>query len=84
VHPLCHSPARWPGHDPDRPAAVRLRVTQLLVGGAFATILVGIAAQESLSNVFAGTVLLLARPVDVGDPVLIKSRAMGGDLHGPA
>ncbi|HTQ89059.1 MAG TPA: mechanosensitive ion channel domain-containing protein [Streptosporangiaceae bacterium] len=57
-------------------------VTQLLVGGAFATILVGIAAQQSLSNVFAGMVLLLARPVDVGDPVLIKSGALGGDLRG--
>ena len=59
-----------------------IAVTQLLVGGAFATILVGIAAQQSLSNVFAGTVLLLARPVDVGDPALIKSGAMGGDLRG--
>jgi small-conductance mechanosensitive channel len=57
-------------------------VIQLLVGGAFATILVGIAAQQSLSNVFAGMVLLLARPVDVGDPVLIKSGALGGDLRG--
>jgi small-conductance mechanosensitive channel len=56
-------------------------VNQLLVG-AFATILVGIAAQQSLSNVFAGMVLLLARPVDVGDPVLIKSGAMGGELRG--
>ena len=27
-------------------------------------------------------VLLLARPVDVGDPVLIRSGAMGGDLRG--
>ena len=43
-----------------------IAVTQLLVGGALATILVGIAAQQSLSNVFAGMVLLLARPVDVG------------------
>ncbi len=59
-----------------------IAVTQLLVGGALATILVGIAAQQSLSNVFAGMVLLLARPVDVGDPVLIKSGAMGGELRG--
>lgn len=35
-----------------------------------------------LSNVFAGVVLLLARPVDVGDPVLIRSGAMGGELRG--
>ena len=27
-------------------------------------------------------VLLLARPVDVGDPVLIKSGALGGELRG--
>ena len=59
-----------------------IAVTQLLAAGAFATILVGIAAQQSLSNVFAGMVLLLARPVDVGDPVLIKSGAMGGELRG--
>jgi small-conductance mechanosensitive channel len=57
-------------------------VTQLLVGGAFASVLVGIAAQQSLANVFAGMVLLLARPVDVGDQVLIRSGSLGGDFRG--
>lgn len=57
-------------------------VTQLLVGGAFATVLVGIAAQQSMANVFAGMVLLLARPVDVGDRVLIKSGSLGGEFLG--
>jgi small-conductance mechanosensitive channel len=57
-------------------------VTQLLVGGAFATVLVGIAAQQSLANVFAGMVLLLARPVDVGDRVWIRSGALGGEHRG--
>ncbi|HEX9352340.1 MAG TPA: mechanosensitive ion channel domain-containing protein [Streptosporangiaceae bacterium] len=57
-------------------------VTQLLVGGAFATVLVGIAAQQSMANVFAGMVLLLARPVDVGDRVSIRSGALGGELRG--
>jgi small-conductance mechanosensitive channel len=64
------------------PQLFGIAVNQLLLGGAFATILVGIAAQQSLSNVFVGMVLLLARPVDVGDPVLIKSGAMGGELCG--
>jgi small-conductance mechanosensitive channel len=41
-------------------------LTQLLVGGAFATVLIGIAAQQSLSNLFAGMVLVLARPMQVG------------------
>ena len=57
-------------------------VTQLLVGGAFATVLVGIAAQQSMANLFAGMVLLLARPVDVGDRVLISSGSLGGDFRG--
>ena len=57
-------------------------VTQLLVGGAFATVLVGIAAQQSLANVFAGMVLLLARPVDIGDRVLVRSGALGGEFRG--
>jgi small-conductance mechanosensitive channel len=59
-----------------------IAVTQLLVGGAFATVLIGIAAQQSLSNLFAGIVLLLARPVDVGDRVWIRSGALGGELRG--
>jgi len=57
-------------------------VTQLLVGGAFATVLVGIAAQQSMSNLFASMVLLLARPVDIGDRVLVRSGALGGEFRG--
>ena len=61
---------------------LNIDVTQLLVGGAFATVLIGIAAQQSLSNVFAGLVLLLARPVNVGDRVLVTSGALGGQFRG--
>jgi small-conductance mechanosensitive channel len=57
-------------------------VTQLLLGGVLASVLIGIAAQQSLSSVFAGMVLLLVRPVDVGDQVLIRSGALGGELRG--
>ena len=59
-----------------------IAVTQLLLGGVLASVLIGIAAQQSLSSVFAGLVLLLARPVDVGDQVLIRSGALGGELRG--
>jgi len=59
-----------------------IAITQLLLGGAFATVLIGIAAQQSLSNLFAGIVLLLARPVNVGDLVSIRSGALGGELRG--
>lgn len=42
---------------------LRVPISQLIVGGVLTTILIGIAAQQSLSNVFAGLVLLLSRPV---------------------
>lgn len=46
----------------------------------YATVMVGIAAQQSLSNLSARLVLLFARPVNLGDQVLIKSGALGGEL----
>ncbi len=63
-------------------ALFKIPVGQLIVGGALTTILIGIAAQQSLSNVFAGVVLLLSRPFSVGDAVLMRSGALGGQLEG--
>ena len=57
-------------------------LTQLLVGGAFATVLISIAAQQSLSNLFAGIFLVLARPVQVGDRASIRSGPLGGEFCG--
>jgi len=63
-------------------ALVKIPVGQLIVGGALTTILIGIAAQQSLSNVFAGIVLLLSRPFTVGEPILLRSGALGGQIEG--
>ena len=63
-------------------ALFKIPVGQLIVGGALTTILIGIAAQQSLSNVFAGIVLLLSRPFNVGEPVLLRSGALGGQIEG--
>jgi small-conductance mechanosensitive channel len=57
-------------------------VGQLLVGGAFTSVLVGIAAQQSLANIFAGMVLLLSRPFRVGDAIRLRAGALGGQLDG--
>lgn len=57
-------------------------VTQLLVGGAVTTIFIGIAAQQSLGNVFAGIVLLFSRPFAVGDSVVLRSGALSGPIQG--
>jgi Mechanosensitive ion channel len=59
-----------------------IAVTQLIVGGALTGVLVGIAAQQSLANAFAGIVLLLARPFQVGDQVGIRSGALSGLIEG--
>jgi len=57
-------------------------VGQLVVGTALTSVLLGIAAQQSLSNIFAGMVLLLSRPFRVGDPIQLRAGALGGQLQG--
>jgi small-conductance mechanosensitive channel len=57
-------------------------VGQLVLGGALTTVFVGIAAQQALGNVFAGLVLLFARPFHVGDAVRLQAGALGGTLDG--
>jgi len=61
-----------------------LPVTQLILGGAIFGVLLGIAAQQTLANLFAGIVLLQARPFAVGDTVWIRSGALGGQYEGTA
>lgn len=63
-------------------ALLKIPVTQLLVGGAVTTIFIGIAAQQSLGNVFAGLVLVFSRPFQVGDVILLRSGSLGGQLTG--
>jgi hypothetical protein len=59
-----------------------LPVGQLVLGGAVTGVLLGIAAQQSLANLFAGMVLLFARPFRVGDRVRFRAGALGGSLEG--
>ncbi len=53
-------------------------VQHLLVGGALTGVVFGIAAQQSLGNIFAGLVLLIARPFTVGDHIRVRSGMLGG------
>jgi hypothetical protein len=57
-------------------------VGQLVLGGAVTGVLLGIAAQQSLANLFAGMVLLFARPFRVGDRVRFRAGALAGLLEG--
>ncbi len=57
-------------------------IEQLVLGGALTSVFVGIAAQQALSNVFAGLVLVFARPFRVGDAIRLRAGALGGTLDG--
>ncbi len=57
-------------------------VQHLLLGGALTGVVVGIAAQQSLGNVFAGLVLLVARPFSVGDRIRVRAGSLGGEFEG--
>jgi small conductance mechanosensitive channel len=54
----------------------------LALGGAFTAVVFGLAAQQTLGNLIAGTVLLSARPFRVGDPVRLQGGPIGGQLEG--
>jgi small-conductance mechanosensitive channel len=54
----------------------------LLVGGAVTGVILGLAAQPVLSNLFAGLVLLFARPYIPGQQVRVLSGAIGGPHYG--
>ncbi|WP_019631341.1 mechanosensitive ion channel domain-containing protein [Actinomadura atramentaria] len=61
---------------------VRVPIGQLILGGAIIGALLGIAGQQSLANVFAGVVMLYARPFKIGDHVTVRSGPLGGPLEG--
>lgn len=54
----------------------------LLLGGAITGVVIGIAAQQTLANFFAGIVLLLVRPLSVGEHVVLRSGPLGGEYEG--
>lgn len=63
-------------------AMLKIDLGNLLVGGAVTGIVVGIAAQQTLGNFFAGIVLLFARPYVPGQRVKVHTGAMGGPFVG--
>ena len=56
--------------------------TVLAVGGAFTAVVVGLAAQQTLGNLFAGMVLLSARPFRLGERVRLQAGALAGGADG--
>jgi small-conductance mechanosensitive channel len=57
-------------------------VSGLLLGGAITGVVVGIAAQQTLANFFAGLVLVTVRPMEVGERVFLRSGPLAGEYEG--
>jgi small conductance mechanosensitive channel len=68
-------------------ALVALRIAgvdprTLVIGASFSAVIIGLAAQQTLGNLFAGTVLLSARPFRVGDRVRFQGGPLAGTVEG--
>jgi small-conductance mechanosensitive channel len=57
-------------------------VEHLLLGGVLTGVILGIAAQQVMANLFAGIMLLFARPFSIGEELTIRSGALGGPIIG--
>jgi small-conductance mechanosensitive channel len=54
----------------------------LLLGGAFTAVIFGLAAQQTLGNIFAGVVIQGARPFRVGERVRLSGGQLEGSVEG--
>lgn len=54
----------------------------LAVGGAFTAVVLGLGAQQTFGNLFAGMVLLSAHPFRVGDRVRFQGGGVAGQAEG--
>jgi small conductance mechanosensitive channel len=59
-----------------------LKPQTLLAASAFTAVIVGLAAQQTLGNVFAGVILLSARPFRVGDRIRLQAGPLAGSIEG--
>jgi len=61
---------------------LQVPIEKLLLSGAITGVVLGIAAQQALANLFAGLVLLTSRPFEVGSWILLRSGGLGGEYTG--
>ncbi|HET9167775.1 MAG TPA: mechanosensitive ion channel family protein [Actinospica sp.] len=62
--------------------ALNVPIGRLALGASITGVILGIAAQQSLNNFFAGLILLVVRPVSVGQKISIRSGPIGGPYTG--
>ncbi|WP_051222351.1 mechanosensitive ion channel domain-containing protein [Conexibacter woesei] len=60
----------------------RLDPQTIALSGAFTAVILGLAAQQTLGNLIAGTMLVSARPFQVGDRVRMQGGGLAGSVEG--
>jgi small conductance mechanosensitive channel len=63
-------------------AMTGISLAALAVAGGFGAVILGLAAQQTLGNLFAGMVLLTARPFRLGERIRLQAGAVGGFIEG--
>jgi small conductance mechanosensitive channel len=63
-------------------AVAGISLQAVAVGGAFTAVVLGLAAQQTLGNLFAGMVLLTARPFRLGERVRLQAGVLAGSVEG--
>ena len=58
-------------------SSFKIGITSVILGGGFIGVVVGLAAQASLSNFFSGIVLLFSRPFNIGDRITLSTWQYG-------
>lgn len=54
----------------------------VVAGSAFTAVILGLAAQQTLGNLFAGVVLVSARPFRVGERLRLQAGGLAGEAEG--
>lgn len=60
----------------------QVKPTAIVGGAAFTAVVLGLAAQQTLGNLFAGMVLISARPFRVGERIRLQAGAVAGNIEG--
>jgi small-conductance mechanosensitive channel len=63
-------------------AVAGVKARTLALGSAFTAVILGLAAQQTIGNLFAGLVLLSARPFRVGERVRLQGGPLAGQIEG--
>ncbi len=57
-------------------------ITTILAGSGVITVIIGLAAQESLGNIISGFFIMLFKPFVIGDRVILKGSNITGYIEG--